>query len=322
MTARPDAAILRAPPSARARYTRWPQVGLVAFGRTRGCARHHHEDVPSLVNVKCKGWVTRSNRCCRARRLERVDREAPRPQSGRTQEIQLLIGRSLRAVTTWSCSATQVIVDSILMPMEHSNGAIAAVTCAARCVEPLVQPKAIAPIRSAPCAAISVAIVDGPGSRSAVIEDSRLGRHERVMIGAGGTTDLCRGARDAEGLAFTIGELDSLLCLASWALGDRRMPARCSPPATPVVMLSSWPPNPDNAAKSPPGGLALRAARPPMSDGRTESTSRQRPLKPCACGGDGRIRGPTTRLESRRWLSAGVYAAGFAGEDATYTDTR
>ena len=54
-----------------------------------------------------------STRCCRARRPSAVDREAARgKQSGRTQEIQRLIGRSLRAVTDLAAMRdVQITVD-------------------------------------------------------------------------------------------------------------------------------------------------------------------------------------------------------------------
>jgi len=56
--------------------------------------------VPSFLKGSGKGWVDQPNMGCCARHEERTPREAARgKQSGRTLEIQRLIGRSLRAVT-------------------------------------------------------------------------------------------------------------------------------------------------------------------------------------------------------------------------------
>jgi ribonuclease PH len=73
---------------------------LVSFGRTRVlCTASIDEDVPRWMRGKGKGWVTAEYSMLPGSSPERVDREAARgKQSGRTVEIQRLIGRSLRAV--------------------------------------------------------------------------------------------------------------------------------------------------------------------------------------------------------------------------------
>src|SRR4029079_18673182 len=74
---------------------------LVEMGRTRVlCTASVEERVPPWLRGKGKGWVTAEYSMLPGSTPERVDREAARgKQSGRTQEIQRLIGRSLRAVT-------------------------------------------------------------------------------------------------------------------------------------------------------------------------------------------------------------------------------
>src|SRR3977135_1111425 len=74
---------------------------LVTFGRTRVlCTASIDEDVPRWMKGKGKGWVTAEYSMLPGSSPERVDREAAKgKQSGRTQEIQRLIGRSLRSVT-------------------------------------------------------------------------------------------------------------------------------------------------------------------------------------------------------------------------------
>src|SRR6478752_9992260 len=74
---------------------------LVSMGRTKVlCTASVAEDVPRWMRGTGKGWVTAEYSMLPGSTPDRVDREAARgKQSGRTQEIQRLIGRSLRAVT-------------------------------------------------------------------------------------------------------------------------------------------------------------------------------------------------------------------------------
>src|SRR6185436_830973 len=74
---------------------------LVEFGRTRVlCTASVEERVPPWLKGTGKGWVTGEDSMLPGSSPERVQREASRgKQSGRTQEIQRLIGRSLRAAT-------------------------------------------------------------------------------------------------------------------------------------------------------------------------------------------------------------------------------
>ena len=72
----------------------------ISFGRTRVvCAATLEEGVPRFLEGRGQGWVTAEYSMLPASTMERSDREASRGKlSGRTQEIQRLIGRSLRAV--------------------------------------------------------------------------------------------------------------------------------------------------------------------------------------------------------------------------------
>jgi len=73
---------------------------LVEFGDTRViCTASVEEKVPSFLKGKGQGWLTAEYGMLPRATGTRTDREAARgKQSGRTQEIQRLIGRSLRAV--------------------------------------------------------------------------------------------------------------------------------------------------------------------------------------------------------------------------------
>ena len=87
---------------------------LVSFGNTRVlCTASIDEDVPRWMKGRGKGWVTAEYSMLPGSSVERVRREVKegRP-SGRTQEIQRLIGRSLRAVCDMvALGERQVIVD-------------------------------------------------------------------------------------------------------------------------------------------------------------------------------------------------------------------
>jgi ribonuclease PH len=228
MTARPDgrdADELR-PISFERDYTEMAAGSvLVAFGRTRVlCTASIDEDVPRWMKGKGKGWVTAEYSMLPGSSPERVDREAAKgKQSGRTQEIQRLIGRSLRAVTDMVVlGERQVIVDCDVL--QADGGTRTAAICGGYvalhdALSRLVQQKAIAahPIVRR-CAAISVGIVDGaPVLDLPYIEDSRAEVDMNVVMTSAPGGDDGRYVEvqgTAEGLAFTRGELDSLLGLA------------------------------------------------------------------------------------------------------------
>ena len=87
---------------------------LVEVGRTRVlCTASVEERVPPWLRGKGRGWVTAEYSMLPGSTPERVNREAAKgKQSGRTQEIQRLIGRSLRAVTDLvALGEVQITVD-------------------------------------------------------------------------------------------------------------------------------------------------------------------------------------------------------------------
>ena len=161
---------------------------LVEMGRTRVlCTASVEERVPPWLRGKGKGWVTAEYSMLPGSTPERVDREAAKgKQSGRTQEIQRLIGRSLRAVTdlvvlgevqiTVDCDALQA--DGGTRTASICGGYLALHDACSR----LVAAKKIAahPITDL-CAAISVGVVDGAAEpRPRLLGGlDRRGRHER-----------------------------------------------------------------------------------------------------------------------------------------------
>ncbi|MGE0304829.1 MAG: ribonuclease PH [Acidimicrobiia bacterium] len=193
---------------------------LVSFGRTVVlCTASIDEDVPRWMKGKGKGWVTAEYSMLPGSSPERVGREAAKgKQSGRTQEIQRLIGRSLRAVCDMRLlGERQVVVDCDVL--QADGGTRTASICGGYlalhdALTRLVQNKAISthPLTSH-CAAISVGIVDGvPVLDLPYVEDSRAEVDMNVVMTAEGRFIEVQGT--AEGAAFHRSELNSLLDLA------------------------------------------------------------------------------------------------------------
>ncbi|MEY2404825.1 MAG: ribonuclease [Acidimicrobiaceae bacterium] len=190
---------------------------FVSFGNTRVlCTASIDEDVPRWMKGRGKGWVTAEYSMLPGSSIERVKREVKdgRP-SGRTQEIQRLIGRSLRAVCDMvALGERQVIVDCDVLQADGGTrtasicgGYLALHDALAR----LVQSGSIAqhPLRE-PCAAISVGIVGGMAMLDlAYSEDSTAEVDMNVVMTGSGRFIEVQGT--AEGLPFTRSELDTLL---------------------------------------------------------------------------------------------------------------
>jgi ribonuclease PH len=204
---------------------------LVSFGRTRVlCTASVDDDVPRWMRGTGKGWVTAEYSMLPGSSPERVDREAARgKQSGRTVEIQRLIGRSLRAACDMQLlGERQVVVDCDVL--QADGGTRTASICGGYlalhdALTRLVQRGSITahPLQSF-CAAISVGIVDGiPLLDLPYVEDSRAEVDMNVVMlwpTAGGDARFVEVQGTAEGMAFTRGELDSLLVLAEGGLLD------------------------------------------------------------------------------------------------------
>jgi ribonuclease PH len=203
-----------------------PGSVLVSFGRTRVlCTASIDEDVPRWMRGRGSGWVTAEYSMLPGSSAERIRREVKegRP-SGRTQEIQRLIGRSLRAVCDMVLlGERQVIVDCDVL--QADGGTRTASICGGYlalhdALSRLVQAGLIGehPLRE-PCAAISVGIVDGtPMLDLAYVEDSSAEVDMNVVMTASGRFIEVQGT--AEGMPFSRDELDSLLALAAGGIDD------------------------------------------------------------------------------------------------------
>ncbi|MGI9052001.1 MAG: ribonuclease PH [Ilumatobacteraceae bacterium] len=204
---------------------------LVSFGRTRVlCTASIDDDVPRWMRGKGKGWVTAEYSMLPGSSPERVDREAARgKQSGRTIEIQRLIGRSLRAACDMVVlGERQILVDCDVLQADGGTrtasicgGFLALHDALAR----LVAGRQLAahPLHSY-CAAISVGIVDGtPVLDLPYVEDSRAEVDMNVVMlrpVGGGVPSFVEVQGTAEGKSFTRDELDELLLLAELGLTE------------------------------------------------------------------------------------------------------
>jgi ribonuclease PH len=199
---------------------------LVEFGRTRViCTASVEDRIPPWLRGSDRGWVTAEYSMLPGSTSERVAREAARGrQSGRTQEIQRLIGRSLRAVTDLTrLPEQQITVDCDVIQADGGTrtasicgGWIALHDACSRLVAARVL--ATHPVRE-PCAGISVGIVDAqPVLDLEYGEDVRAEVDMNVVMTGSGSFIEVQGT--AEGIPFSRGELDALLVLAESGIAE------------------------------------------------------------------------------------------------------
>lgn len=203
------------------RYTRHAEGSvLVAFGHTRVlCTASVEEKVPPHKRGSGEGWVTAEYGMLPRATHTRSDREAAKgKQSGRTQEIQRLIGRSLRAVFDLEALGERTISLDCDVLQADGGTRTAAITGAFVAAHDAVSwllasgKLTASPIRDA-VAAVSVGIVGGtPLLDLEYVEDAACDTDMNVvMTGSGGFVEV-QGT--AEGVPFTRAEMDRLLGLA------------------------------------------------------------------------------------------------------------
>jgi ribonuclease PH len=193
---------------------------LVSFGKTRVlCTASVDDDVPRWLKGSGKGWVTAEYSLLPGSSPERVNREAAKgKQSGRTQEIQRLIGRSLRSVTDLrAMPEVQIVVDCDVL--QADGGTRTASICGGYVAlhDALTRLMGLGRISTHPleqaCAAISVGVVDGaPRLDLPYVEDSKAEVDMNVVMSGDGRFLEVQGT--AEGAPFSRAELDSMLALA------------------------------------------------------------------------------------------------------------
>ena len=199
---------------------------LIKMGDTHVlCSASIEEKPPSFLKGTGLGWVTAEYGMLPRATGGRTKREAAMgKQSGRTQEIQRLIGRALRAgVDRSALGERQIVVDCDVIQADGGTrtAAITGAWVAAQdAVNTLLASGKIAtsPIRE-PVAAISVGIVQGtPLLDLEYVEDVDCDTDMNVvMTGAGHYVEV-QGT--AEGVAFTRKEMDQLLALAEKGIAE------------------------------------------------------------------------------------------------------
>jgi len=202
------------------RFTRHAEGSvLVEFGDTRVlCTASVEERVPAFLKESGRGWVSAEYGMLPRSTNTRTEREAARGrQTGRTQEIQRLIGRALRAVIDLpALGARSVQVDCDVLQADGGTrtAAITGAFVAVHDALTWLQSKkllAALPVRDF-VAAVSVGIYQGvPVLDLDYAEDSACGTDMNVvMTGAGRFVEL-QGT--AEGEPFSRAEVDALLAL-------------------------------------------------------------------------------------------------------------
>ena len=208
-------------------YTRHAEGSvLVSFGDTQVlCTASIEEGVPPFLRGKGQGWLTAEYGMLPRATHTRSAREAARgKQSGRTLEIQRLIGRSLRAVVDLTAlGERQLTIDCDVL---QADGGTRTASITGACVAVhdalnhlLTQGQIVChPMRDL-VAAVSVGVVDGvPMLDLDYPEDSACDTDMNVvMTGTGGFIEV-QGT--AEGHPFTRAELDALLALAEGGIAQ------------------------------------------------------------------------------------------------------
>ena len=209
------------------RYTRHAEGSvLIEYGQTRVlCTASVEERVPPHKRGSGQGWVTAEYGMLPRATHTRSDREAARgKQSGRTQEIQRLIGRSLRCVFDLGLLGERSITLDCDVLQADGGTRTAAITGAFIAAQDAVSVLlaqgriAVSPIRDH-VAAVSVGIVEGtPLLDLEYIEDAACDTDMNVvMTGAGGFVEI-QGT--AEGAAFSRAEMNQLMDLASAGIAE------------------------------------------------------------------------------------------------------
>ena len=199
---------------------------LVSFGHTQViCTASVEEKVPSFLKGSGQGWVTAEYGMLPRATHTRSDREAAKgKQSGRTLEIQRLIGRSLRAITDLKALGERSIHLDCDVIQADGGTRTASITGAyvalADAIQKVMASGALSvnPLRDH-VAAVSVGMHQGLALLDLDYnEDSACDTDMNVvMTGSGGFVEV-QGT--AEGAPFNRAELDQLLSMASQGIAE------------------------------------------------------------------------------------------------------
>jgi ribonuclease PH len=200
---------------------------LIAFGRTKViCTASIDAGVPAFLKGTGRGWVTAEYGMLPRSTGQRMRREATQNrQGGRTQEIQRLIGRSLRAVVDMQVlGETSVLIDCDVIQADGGTRTASITGAWVALADALTRARETGVISANPLlgrvASVSVGIVDGvPALDLDYAEDSTAQTDMNVVMSDSGQFIEVQGT--AEGRAFSRAELDAMLELAE--SGIRRL---------------------------------------------------------------------------------------------------
>ncbi len=194
---------------------------LCSFGRTRVlCTASAEERVPSHVKGSGRGWITAEYGMLPRSTHTRSDREAAKgKQSGRTQEIQRLIGRSLRAaVDLPALGERQVLIDCDVLQADGGTrtaaitGAYVALGIALKRMQ---REKALRP----PVAAVSLGIVAGKLLLDLDYDEDFSAEVDMNVVG-NAAGELLEVQGTAEKRPFTPAQLTDMVALAQKGLRE------------------------------------------------------------------------------------------------------
>jgi ribonuclease PH len=199
---------------------------LIKFGDTHVlCTASIEDRVPSFMKGRGKGWVTAEYGMLPRSTHTRTDREAARgKQSGRTQEIQRLIGRSLRAVTDdKALGERQIRVDCDVLQADGGTRTASITGSFVALYQAMASLVDLGVLKAVPLtdhvAAISCGIYQGtPVLDLDYAEDSNAQADANfVLTGSGGIVEI---QATAEEEPFAGSEFDSLMTLARSGVAD------------------------------------------------------------------------------------------------------
>ncbi|MGV6810370.1 MAG: ribonuclease PH [bacterium] len=199
---------------------------LVEFGDTKViCTASVDEKVPNFLKGKQSGWITAEYGMLPRSTGSRMSREAARgKQSGRTQEIQRLIGRSLRAIVDLSAlGERQITLDCDVIQADGGTRTAAISGSYVALCDALQRLQQKGLLRKSPLhgqiASVSVGIYEGqPVLDLDYAEDSQAETDMNIIMNDAGHFIEIQGT--AEGHAFRRDELDELLALAEKGINE------------------------------------------------------------------------------------------------------
>lgn len=208
-------------------YTRHAEGSvLVAFGDTRViCTATVENSVPRFLKGTGSGWVTAEYGMLPRSTGSRMDRESVKGrQSGRTQEIQRLIGRSLRAaVNLGKLGENTIKIDCDVIQADGGTRTASITGACVALVDAINSMLASGTLKESPLtkmvASVSVGICNGvPVVDLDYLEDSAAATDMNVvMTSAGGFIEVQGTAEDGE---YSGDELSAMLSLARAGIGE------------------------------------------------------------------------------------------------------